>query len=228
MQRDHQWGCRLTDHRIKEQKKQKGMLLALLLSCVIVVPVLCLIPFPTITEQFTLTVNMTEVFANGTSSVLGFEWIAYNLGHASHIQFSGGQSFNPPWGQLIVGNWFVQYVVDPWTCLNKTVNEQWSRFWAMPTGTQYSGQVVINGKKCNSWTSPGNSSTIYLTLDDVPVAIRILSNQRTFLYFYNDWLPGVPPSSKFQLPGGRLCPQQQQQQQHDFITFPRCTNIEVN
>ena len=170
------------------------------------------IPFPSLPEQFSVDINMTK---KDSGEWLGYETMAFDLSNKrNHIQVNGPGFGGHPWGQLTFtpegaqDAWFVQYVVSPFHCDNKTVDMEWNPFWSFPNAV-YNGTFPCpddKSKKCNAWYSVtnGDTDTLYLSLNNEPVAIDLMGK---FLYFYLHWTPGAPPLSSFELPDKKTCPQ---------------------
>merc|ERR1711991_108502 len=101
---------------------------------------------------------------------------------------------------------FVNYETNPFFCKNITVNMQWSDFWTFPDA-EYLGTSDVLGHKVNQrkTTSKAGSDVISLTLDNVPMMLRMNTTAAIFDYIYLDYTVGAPPLSDFTLPDNRDC-----------------------
>ena len=189
-----------------------------LIAMLLLITVASSMNLPNISDRFTMRINMTRK----SGQIIGWEDVALDIDtfqlHISVKSFVNPnssiwgqltQTFDPPSATTVTNSYLTQYVDHPWSCQNNSISEQWtSSFWAFPNAS-YSGITTIANKRCNYWTSPIDPQTqtkdmLYLeVLTNVPVAMEL---QGEFLYYYQNWTPGAPPASAFELPGGHKCP----------------------
>jgi hypothetical protein len=90
---------------------------------------------------------------------------------------------------------------------------QWANFWQLPQGAVYVGTAEVFGEKVNQWKTPSetNWDEISLSLNNIPIRLRMNTTSGVYDYRYLDFQAGPPPLANFQLPDGQKCPPSKKQ-----------------